>query len=62
VGPKEAACTWAGVMGVQVRDHHTVHAMRCVPRAETPAAQAGSLGAPQVWVTDAEDGSLSVQS
>ena len=48
--------------GVQVCDHHTVRVMRRAPRAETPAAWAGSLGMPRVRVTEAEDGSPSVRS
>jgi len=48
--------------GVQARDHNMVHAMRRVPRAETPVAWARSLGMSRAWATEAEDRSPSVRS
>ena len=48
--------------GVQVRDCNTVHVTRRALRAETPVAQAGSLGMSQAQATEAEDGSPLVRS
>jgi len=48
--------------GVQAHDCNTARVTRSAPRAETPAAQAGSLGMSQARATEAEDGSPSVRS
>jgi len=50
--------------GVQARDCNTVRATRSVPRAETPAARAGSLGTSRARAraSETESGSPSVRS
>jgi len=48
--------------GVQACDCNMVRTTCCAPRAETPAAWAGSLGTSWAWATEAEDRSPSVRS
>jgi len=48
--------------GVQARDCNTVRATRSAPRAETPAARAGSLGTSRARASETESGSPSVRS
>ena len=47
--------------GVQTHDCNTARTMRSALRAETPAAQAGSLGTSWARATEAKDGSPSVR-
>jgi len=46
--------------GVQARDCNTVRATRSAPRAETPAARAGSLGTSRARASETESGSPTV--
>jgi len=46
--------------GVQACDCNTAHMTRSAPRAETPAARAGSLGMSQAQASETENGSPSV--